>query len=208
MNCDWDVVLLMCSLGQSGTGKVFGSTHREKSGKCKVRKKRTFQSHTRRACTFTVYMQCIAPMSWKWGLTCLQPLTLVSFSPIFPLSCISASSSPSVSLVSLLLYSPPPTYSLLPSPITDSAFSSRLASFLLWKAWQDSDILIISVHIPHLISPSCFLQNPLLPPCLILPLLLPLSACWRLECEFPLFKVLGWAVSWEIPEQEILVKSE
>lgn len=163
MNCDWDVVLLMCSLGQSGTGKVFGSTHREKSGKCKVRKKRTFQSHTRRACTFTVYMQCIAPMSWKWGLTCLQPLTLASFSPIFPLSCISASSSPSVSLVSLLLYSPPPTYSLLPSPITDSQCFFLSSRFL--PVVESMAGLWHSHHFcPHPSPNLSFLLSPKPPP--------------------------------------------
>lgn len=139
------------------------------------------------------------------------------------LSCISASFSPSVSLLSLVLYSPPPT---VPSSLLTHhwwcLFSSRLASFLLWKARQGSDILIISCPHPSPYlsfsfsfipppSPLSFLLLFLLHFCLppLLLLLGPrLSACYRLECEFPLFKVLGWAVSWEIPEQVILVNSE
>lgn len=68
-------------------------------------------------------------------------------------------SSPPPSFLSLLLYSPPPTISssLLPA---DSAFYSRLVSFLLWKACQDSEILIISVKIPLVIFPSVFLPFP------------------------------------------------
>lgn len=119
------------------------------------------------------------------------------------LSYISASSSPSVSLLSLFLYSPPPTIpsSLLPS--LTLPFSLVLLPSCCGKHVR-TDILIISVHIPHLIYLFLLFPFPL-PLCglhfffslrfCLPPLLLCLSACWRLECEFPPFKVLGWAVS-------------
>lgn len=76
-----------------------------------------------------------------------------------------------------------------PSPAPDGAFFYFLASFLSWKACQDSDILIIYVHIPHFIASSLFLQYPLplrrlhfsfFSVCLSVSLpFFCLSACWR-----------------------------
>lgn len=120
--------------------------------------------------------------------------------------CFSTLSFPSVTLLSLLsvfLYSPPPTILsfLLPSLMMPFPF-------ILFPSCCErparTDILITSAHIHHLIFLFHFL--PFLLPhlsCFISPFpfhfcFLPffcLSACRRLECEFPLFKVLVWAVS-------------
>lgn len=128
MHCDRDVVtLIMCSLGIAGAGKVFGSAHREKSGKCKVRKKRTFNLIAGQLALSPSTCNAQRWQELKMGsylFTISQTSLTVSPSLTRLLSRISASSSSSVSLLSLDLYSPPPT-------IPSSLRSSRMVPFPL-----------------------------------------------------------------------------
>lgn len=108
-------------------------------------------------CVFAVCMQCSALSGAEMGsylfTTSHTSLTI----PPTPLPCY-------LHLCLFLLYCLTSSFLCThvspPCPVTDGAFFSFLASFLLWKACQDSDILIIYVYIPHFIASSLFLPYP------------------------------------------------
>lgn len=192
----------MCSLAPLGTGKDL-EVLKERIWKCKVRNRMTFFNPVTGILALSL-------------LTCNASLT-VSDNGVLPVydiphyaplpSTVTASSSPSVSVLLLLLYSPPPT---IPSSFCPSQCLFLSACFL-----SVVDTLFISVHIPHiylcllprhsfrvpmsilsaliLIHDLCcfFSWAYLLIFCAFVCLFWWLFTCWRLECEFTLFKVLG-----------------
>ncbi len=141
--------------------------------------------------------------------TCLRPPTLTSLC-LFPSADYFLASLPRPPLLShflsLVLYSSPPTVpsSLLPSLMVpfprvslpsccrNHAKALTFSSFLATSLTLSLPLFFFHSHFPLLCLQFIFYQ------CVCFPtLLLLLSACWRLECdcEFPLLKVWGWAVS-------------
>lgn len=70
---------VVCSWSLSGTGKAFGSAHREKSGKWKVgEKKEDISIPIWPDCTLTIYMRHVTDGSRKFLFIRLQPPTLTT----------------------------------------------------------------------------------------------------------------------------------
>lgn len=204
----------MCSLAYLGHASSL-AVHTEKSGKCKVRKKRTFQCHSWPTCTVTVYIQCIALTGGeKWGLTCLWPSTLPSPYPsLHTVPCYFLASLPSLPfcLTSVATSFLSTSHdSLLPSPITDSVSSSRLASFLLSCCGRHARTLTFSSFLSTSLALSLFLPFPLHLPCLLFFIYFLPFLCVSIYVPFTLFfsphagdwnvsslclRSWGWAVS-------------
>lgn len=157
----------MCSLSISGTGNVFGSAH-EREIWLKQSKEKEDILILRQA---SLHFHCLhATHSADSAENRVLPVQDLPHQPHHvppPLTRLLSASLPRPRLFSHFCHQ---FFTLhlprFPSPIPDGASSSCLASFLLSKACQCSDILTISVYVPHLISPFLFLPFPVLLPCL------------------------------------------
>lgn len=126
-------------------------------------------------CIFAVYMQHTALTGAEMGSYLFTTSHTSLTTPPTPLPCylhlcLFLSYCLTTSFLCTHVFTPP-------SPAPDGAFFYFLASFLSWKACQDSDILIIYVHIPHFIASSLSSSSFLLFPCVsvcVPPLLLSL----------------------------------
>ena len=202
----------VCSLGLCGTATAFGSAQKERNlANEKSGKRGHFNLNLA-----GVHFDYLHATHHRWMLKIFLFICyLTHTSPTMPpppslLSC----TPPSVSLLSLLLYSSLPT-------IPSSPLSLLTVSFplIFFPVVEGMPGLWHSHHLrPH---PSPSLSLPLPPPRLhfisplpffslsVFLLLFAVSlnaGVWNVKS--PLLKVLGWAVSWGIPEQQILFRSE